>query len=152
MTSLNRPWVGSLPAQAFQTFALVRPRRVAADFWRKATCEEYCCQYWREGWETRIDLSTELGQRQAAYIVKKSKRSFSQEREGNFITFIFTPGQTCFSADTHQVPNMREPLYLHRLGDHRSWGDRKRQHSRGVDWVEHMQEQLGRVADDRKKG
>lgn len=152
MSALFRPWEGELPAQAFQTFALVRPGGAKADFWRKATCEEYDCQYWKEGWETRVDLSTEIGQTQAAYIVKRSRRSFSQKREGNLLTFVFTPGQRCFGADRHVVPNMREPLYVHRLGDHRWWGSSSRRHTRGTDWVEHMQDQLGQVAEDRKRG
>lgn len=148
---LFRPWEPKLPPNnCMQTFTLKRPH--TGDFWRKATCEEYGCQHWKNGWETTVDLSTELGQSQAAYIVKRSHRSFSQERDGDMLTFTFTPGQTCFAASEHKVPNMRDPLLLHRLGDHRGPASGTRRHTRPQDWVEHMQTELGKVADDRKRG
>lgn len=139
-----------LPASAFQTFSLRRPHTEA--FWRKATCEEANCQAFRYGWETRIDLSTELGQSQAAYIVKQSGRSFSQEREDDMITFTFTPGQPCFQASEHRVAIEREPLYIVRNGTVSTAAGQVRQHTRGADWVENFQEELGKVAEDRERG
>lgn len=135
-----------LPASAFQTFTIKRPR--TPDFWRTATCDEIECEAWRDGWETRIDLSTELGQRQAAYIVKRSGRSFSQEREGDMIIFVFTPGQRCFRE--HKVAIERDPIWIARPDNARP--DRIRKHTRGADWVENMQEEFGKVAEDRKRG
>jgi hypothetical protein len=138
-----------LPIGVFQSYELRRP--AGKEFWRKATCEEANCPNWQYGWETRIDLSSELGQQQAAYIVKRSGRHFSQEREGDMVVFVFTPGQECFSE--HQIAVEREPIYLKRDGDWRgNPTGNVRRHTRGQDWVEDMQEQLGRVIDDRKRG
>lgn len=154
MIHLNRPWEDRLPPpSAMQTFALRRPP--GQEFWRKATCEEINCEHWRNGWETRIDVSTELGQEQAAYIIKRSGRSFSQERESeDILCFTFTPGQPCFAAADHKVAVEREPIYLHRIGDHRTprGAAPVRRHVRGADWVENMQEELNKVAEDRKRG
>lgn len=135
-----------LPASAFQSFAIKRPR--TPGYWRTATCEEAGCVAWRDGWETRIDLATELGQTQAAYIVKRSKRSFYQDREGDVIVFVFTPGQRCFRE--HKVPIERDPLFIVRPDNARP--DRTRRHTRGADWVENMQEEFGKIAEDRKRG
>lgn len=140
----------TLPVSAFQTFSIRRP--ATPDFWRTVTCEEAKCEAWRFGWETAIDLNTELGQAQAAYIVKRSGRRFSQEREGDLIRFVFTPGQQCFRE--HKVAVEREPLFIVRPGDARGnpRPDRTRRHKRGADWVENMQEEFGKVAEDRKRG
>lgn len=136
------------PAQAFQTYAL---ERIPGVHTRPATCEQADCKFNREGWETRVDVSTELGQQQAAYITRRSGRRYSMEREGDILTFVFTPGQQCFTQ--HQVSTELEPLYIVRGGDHRGnpTGFRRR-HVRAVDWVEDMGEHLDKVREDKRRG
>ena len=138
--------IAPLPSNAMQTFTLKRPP--GAEFWRKATCEEIDCGHWRNGWETRIDISTELGQEQVAYIIKHSKRSYSMERESeDIVCFTFTPGQMCFGAADHRIAIEREPLYLHRAGL-----ATPRRHTRGADWMEHMHEQTDKTITLKERG
>ena len=152
--TLHRPWMdsqGRIPSQAFQTFGIKRPR--TPDFLRPATCEEYDCDRWRLGWKSVLDLTTDAGQGAAKWIVQKSGRQYTREDGPGIVTFSFPPGQSCFEQGKHRVPNMRPALFLHRIGDHRGVpGVSVRRHANGQDWREHMQEQSGRVAEDRKRG
>jgi hypothetical protein len=99
-----------------------------------------------------VDVSTDLGKGQAAYIVKRSGRSFASAQEGVLVTFTFSAGQRCFRE--HKVATEREPLWIVRPGDARGnpRPDRTRKHVHGAEWVENMQEEFGKVADDRKRG
>lgn len=155
MTQLSRPWMEGRPVPpsiAFQTFGIKRPR--TPDFWRSATCEEYGCDRWKFGWRSVLDLTADEGQKAARWIKEKSGRQYSLENQwSGGITFVFPPGQACFEQSKHRVPNMRPALFLHRIGDHRGVpGATVRRHANGLDWREHMQEQSGRVAEDRKRG
>lgn len=133
------------PAQAYQTFSV----RSRSDRAVRAVCEDVQCQAWREGWESVIDESTDLGKQQAAYIRTQSGRTFRELRTAAGLTvFRFDSGQRCF-AD-HQT---RPELYLVRDGDFRgNPTGRRRVHTRPSDWVEHMQEEFGRFNDDRERG
>lgn len=143
--------VSSLPPKAFRSFMISRPRAPRLDFWRKATCEEYDCEHWRDGWRTSIDISTDLGKEQARYIERGSRREFTKQQVGSLVVYTFTAGQMCFRAADHKVPNMRPSLFLHRIGDHRPAGEVRR-HANGRDWVEDMQTDLDRVRNSKKQG
>ena len=125
------------PAQAYQTFSV----RSLPDRTVRTVCEETGCEQWRTGWESAIDESTDLGKAQAAYIRQQSGRTFRELRtDGGLTVFRFEPGQRCF-AD-HKT---RPELYLVRDGDHRgNPTGRQRVHTRAQDWVENVQEELGR--------
>jgi len=141
---VSRP---ELPASAFQTFSLRRPRTEA--FWRRATCEEADCQAWRHGWRTTVEADSP----QANYIRSRSGRRFIESRdEGGLAVFEFWPGQPCFAASEHRVPIEREPLYVVRTGTSAVAAGEARRHTRGADWVENFSEELGKVAEDRKRG
>lgn len=137
------------PVQAYRTFSLVRPRQ--PDFWRAASCEQVSCPRWRNGWRTVLDLGTRDGLRWAEWIARRSGRRWTKEQAGNQVTFTFEAGQSCF--EKHRVPRERDPLFIMRGGDHRGnpTGERRR-HTRGEDWRDDMQENLARVAEDRKRG
>ena len=139
-----------LPASAFQTFSLRRPRTEA--FWRKATCEEAKCQAWANGWRTTVLPDSP----QANYIRSRSGRRFveyqDEEDFPGMAVFEFWPGQACFQASEHRVAIEREPLYVVRNGTVSTAAGQVRQHKRGVDWVENFQEELGKVAEDRERG
>lgn len=65
--------------------------------WRPATCAEVDCPQHVHGWRTVVDVSTELGQRQAHYIRRESGRRFTETQTGpTFWQFDFEPGQSCF--------------------------------------------------------
>jgi hypothetical protein len=135
---------------AFQTFSIQRP--AGQGYWRKGTCEESGCKFWRDGWVTRVPRNSP----QEKYIISgQSGRDYYEttgigpaERE-----FMFAPGQQCFQSHEHRVPIEREPLYVVRDGDGRgNPTGRKRVIRDGVEWKDRFAEELGKVADDRKQG
>lgn len=132
------------PAEAYQTFSVKsRPDRAV-----KTVCERVHCQAWREGWESVIDESTDLGKAQAQYIRTQSGRTFRELHTEGLTVFRFESGQRCF-AEHQTIPE----LYLVRDGDHRgNPTGQRRIHTRPGDWVEHMQEEFGRFDEDRRRG
>jgi hypothetical protein len=133
------------PVQAYQTFSVrSRPDRAV-----RTVCEQVACPAWRDGWESVIDEGTGLGKAQAAYIRSQSGRTFREMRtEAGLTVFRFESGQRCF-AD-HKT---RPELYLVRDGDFRgNPTGRVRRHERPQDWVENVQEELGRFNEDRHRG
>lgn len=141
---------GMLPAQAYETFSIIRPRGQA--FWRSATCDEVNCERKANGWRTVLDLNTLAGRRQATWIVDKSGRHGSIERAGDVITMTFAAGQDCF--EQHKVAIEREPLYVVRDGTATRplAGGRTYRHATGALWVENMQEDLDKVRRAREAG
>ena len=138
------------PPQAYQTFAIRRPR--APEAWVPASCEDVDCPAWTNGWVTRVPWGSDM-----AEAVMASGRPFTEttvpgrpERE-----FMFPPGTPCFQASRHR--KMARPdipdLFVVRDGDWRGnpTGVR-RVHQRPDDWVEHLQETTARVADEIEKG
>ena len=123
-----------------KVYAIRAPR---STHWRQASCAEADCQYWREGWNTYVDLNTELGKAQAEYIRRRSGRSFHEtDMGGGGVKFAFDAGQRCFGSDRHQVRVERQELFI---------AD-GRQHVRPIDWVEDFATHLDRVTEDRKRG
>lgn len=138
-----RPRDPRMPVEAYQTWSVKsRPdKRV------KTVCERVGCPRWRSGWESVIDESTELGRQQAAFI-RQSRRTFKEQCNGVGLTvFRFEPYQRCF--EDHQT--MPEK-YLVRGGDYRGVVGQVRVHKRAADWVEHVQQHMGRLLDERDKG
>lgn len=132
-----------MPVEAYQTWSVKsRPdKRV------KTVCEKVGCPVWRNGWESVIDEGTDLGRQQAAFI-RSSRRTFREQRNGAGLTvFRFEPYQRCF-ADHQTMPEK----YLVRGGDYRAAVGQVRVHTRAADWVEHVQQHMGRLLDERNKG
>lgn len=138
----NNPQV---PVRAYQTYSIVSP----TDRTVVAACEQVGCAAWRNGWESTIDETTDLGKRQAAYIRRESKRTFREQRTAAGLTvFRFEPGQRCFAE--HRT---RPEIYAVRDGDYRgNPTGRARRHQRPQDWVEDFGEHQQRIADQREKG
>lgn len=101
----------------------------------KVTCERYGCPRYERGWLTLIDESTELGQRQAAYIRTLSGRRFRERVEGGLTHFEFYPEQTCF--EEHFMSLEEDPRFLRMGGDYRGdpRGEGVFQHRNMDDWV-----------------
>ena len=138
-----RPNDPRLPVEAYQTWSVKsRPdKRV------KTVCEKVGCPQWRNGWESVIDESTPLGRDQAAFI-RGSRRTFKEQHTAAGLTvFRFEPYQRCF-ADHQTMPEK----YLVRGGDYRATVGELRVHTRAADWVEHVQQHMGRLLDERNKG
>ena len=144
MRPLFRP-EPKLPAAAMKTYAIVAPKTTHT---RPATCREAGCANFERGWWTRVDESTELGQRQAYYIRMHSGRAFSVSALPDGRTeFLFPPGQTCFVE--HTVALERDPFFIVREGDHRGnpRGTPAITHTRAELWVEDFAEHQQRLAD-----
>lgn len=78
---------------------------------RPSTCAEAGCEAYAHGWTTIVQVATEVGRRQAAYIRHGSGRRFVEVATGpGVVEFRFEPGQRCFA--THQLRLAREPDYL----------------------------------------
>jgi hypothetical protein len=135
----------NMPAHLYQTYSITAP----TDTTIVAACEQVACAAWRNGWDSVIDESTELGQQQAAYIRGQSRRTFREQKRGDGLTvFRFEAHQRCF--EEHRT---RPEIYLVRDGDHRgNPTGRKRQHTRPADWVEDMAENQGHLIDLRERG
>ncbi|KUN03143.1 hypothetical protein AQI95_24610 [Streptomyces yokosukanensis] len=142
----------TMPAEAYKTYAIVAPK---STHWVDATCAEVECAHHLYGWQSVIDESTELGQRQAHYIRKQAGRRFTEERrEGGLTAFVFEAGQVCFNAAKHQRRLDRPELYIVRDGDHRGnpRGTAPRQHVKAADWVDDFAEHQQALADEHQKG
>lgn len=139
-----------MPVTAYQTYAIVsdRPEQV-----EPATCEQVECAAYQHGWTTKIDVSTELGQRQYAYITRESGRAYRLEdhrAESPIRAMVFEPGQRCFARHTRQV---RPSLYLRQGGDFRGNPTGERYvHTRPEHWAEDFAEHQSGLADTIKRG
>jgi hypothetical protein len=132
-----------MPVEAYQTFSV----KTRTDRKIKTVCERVGCRHWREGWESVIDESTQLGKAQAAFI-RGSGRTFREQRTQVGLTvFRFEPYQRCFAE--HQT---RPELYLVRGGDWRGTVGEVRVHQRPEDWVEHVQQHMAGLLHERDKG
>jgi len=141
-----------LPVQAFKTYALSAP---LSTHYRPARCEEVNCPNYAAGWRTVVDVSTDLGQRQAKYITGASGRKFTTngvpDSTDMLVTFTFPPGQQCFAS--HTVPLEREPIYVVRDGDWRgNPTGRRRQHVRAADWVDDFASHQAELIKEIEKG
>lgn len=139
-----------LGAESFQTFQIVAPKDTHTV---PATCEEVECEQYARGWMMKIDLGTELGQRQARYIKHSSGRAFTWENspEG-LVTLTFRSGQPCFQE--HRKAIERDPLFRVKGGDKRGNPLRTptRVHTKPEFWVEEFAENQQTIADAVKEG
>jgi hypothetical protein len=135
----------ALGVGAYQTYSITAPH----DRTVKAACEEVGCAAWLNGWQSTVDESTELGQRQAAYIRQQSGRTFHEQRTAAGLTvFTFDSHQRCF-ADHRTRPE----IYAVRDGDWRgNPTGRTRMHANARDWTEDFGEHQQRIADQHEKG
>jgi len=104
-----------MDAASYQTYGVTRPART---HWKAATCAQVNCPRREQGWKQTIDLTTELGQKQARYIKLHSGRSYVKESQADgIVVLVFGAGQDCF--DEHRIPLDRDSLFTLRGGDWR---------------------------------
>ena len=139
-----------LPESAMQTFAIKAPRETHT---RAATCEEAECQAYANGWRMRIDLGTDLGQKQARYIKYDSGRSFKKIGfKDGLVELEFAPSQRCFAE--HRIRIARPEIFLVKGGDHRGnpLKTPTRRHKRPESWVDEFATNQDKLADQIKRG
>lgn len=132
-----------LGAEHMQTFEITRPKETHT---RAATCEEVECRAYANGWTMTLDLTTELGKRQARYVKYSSGRSYEvAEQYDGLVTLIFRPGQLCFAE--HRVDTDAPAVYRVRGGDYRGNPGRipTRTHKKAEYWVEEFAENQDRL-------
>ena len=114
---------------------------------RPATCEEVDCQAYFGGWQTTLDESTDLGQKQAHYIRRESGRSFSEHRNSLGLTeFTFAAGQPCFRVAEHRTNIGRAPMFV--VDD----GEQRYRHSSADSWVDDLRTHTEAIFDEINKG
>lgn len=133
----------AMPAQAMQTFQIVAPKETHTV---PASCEDVECRSYANGWRMKLDLQTELGQRQAHYIKYTSGRSYKviSQRDG-LVELEFASGQPCFQE--HRKRTQRPEIYRVKGGDHRGNPLRTltRVHKKPEFWVEEFAENQDRL-------
>lgn len=134
----------------YRTFQVSAP--VATHF-RKISCEEAECPQYARGWRMKIDLNTELGQKQAHYIKNLAGRSYTKISAANgMVELEFKAGQPCFGE--HQVPNGRPEIFRVKGGDSRGNPLRTptRVHKKAEWWLEEFQTNQDRLKTAEEKG
>lgn len=133
----------------YKTYSLKRPIKT---HWREATCQEVDCPNYVNGWRQVIDVSTDLGRRQARYIRDHSGRKYVVVSQVELIiTLEFPAGQRCFSE--HRKPLEREPLFFVKGGDYR--GNPRNiptVQRKAADWVDDFGSHQIRLTEQLKKG
>ena len=117
--STARAIVPVLGPQAYKSFSIRAP---IATHHRRVTCAEAECDAWRHGWVTLVDVSTSLGQQQAAFIRGDRTRRHHEQRAGDsLVRFVFGPGQAGFAGKQHEhyARVARQPLFVVAEGDWR---------------------------------
>lgn len=147
MQPLAEPFriVPKIGPQFYKTYGAYAP---LSTHWRPASCEEYECGPYLNGWVTPVDLSTAIGQQQAHYIRTDTSRRCREEQTGpSQVRFVFGPGQRCFRSSEHRVPAGRPPLYVVSGGDWRGnpRGDRL-VHRSVEDWVDDFANHQDKIA------
>lgn len=137
-----------LPPEALKTYGIMAPKET---HFRRASCKEVDCPRYANGWKTIVDLSTDLGVKQARYIREHSGRKYTVTKEGELATFVFGPEQQCFTP--HSVPLEREPLYVVRGGDWRGNPRGTPTVRRGAaDWVDDFANHQDQISRKIEKG
>ena len=138
------------PVEMMQTFQVVAPKSTHT---RPATCEEVECAHYARGWSMKIDLGTDLGQKQAYYIKHSSGRSYKvvSQRDG-LVTLEFAPSQPCFQE--HRLPTGRPEIFRVKGGDYRGNPLRTpvRTHKKAEFWVEEFAENQDRLKTQIERG
>lgn len=137
-----------LPAMAMKTYKILQP----PDTHIVSTCEAVGCEGWKNGWDSIIDESTELGQNQANWIRSgNTGRSYRElpRTDLGLTVFRFEAHQRCFAE--HRT---RQQIFGVVGGDFRGNPLHlpPRRHARPIDWVEDFALHQQAIADRLEKG
>jgi hypothetical protein len=139
--------------QYYKTYRWAAPLET---HWRRAHCEEVDCIDFLKGFIMTIDLTTNLGLKQAHYLIKEDKdRHGTVQRTAMYqIKIHYPPGTPCMKRGEHRAPIGRPPLFVVSGGDWRGnpRGTPTRRFNRAEDWIdEFANHQIG-VAEKVKRG
>lgn len=136
-----------MPTGSYKTFRIASP---LATHFRPATCEEFNCKAFNEGWTySKADLERE----NLLYVVTHAGKRYREMALADGIYLVFEPGQKCFQERTHRVPLNRPEFYFAGRGDFRSFSHRKAQvFTRPEDWVDSFSHQLDWINSEIEKG
>lgn len=139
------------PARAMQTFQVVSP---ISTHTKVVKCGEGVdCAAYRNGWRMKIDLGTDLGQKQAYYIKHQSGRAYKViGQQDGLVELEFGPNQPCFAE--HRARLERPEIYRVKGGDHRGNPLKipTRVHKKPEFWVEEFAENQDRIKRAIEKG
>jgi hypothetical protein len=138
----------AMPSHAYKTFAMESPLHTHM---RQATCEEYGCDHYHQGWRVHVEALTP----DLLHAAKASGRRYREEQVAEGQTYlIFEAGQPCFRAATHRLPIGRPPLFLVKGGDWRGnpRGTQTRRYDRPDQWVDDFATHQQTLADQIQKG
>ncbi len=156
---VNRP-TPKMPTQVYKTFRVASP--VATHF-RQATCQEFECTAFNNGWtyikeelekENLLYAVTHAGKRYKEMVVPVPIQTengwmFGPEK----LCLVFEPGQVCFQARTHRLPIGRPEFYFVGRGDYRSFTPRAaQQFNRPDDWLDSFQNHMDKIKTEIQKG
>jgi hypothetical protein len=143
------------PPMGAASFTSYSMRYPLSTHWRRAACAEVECKGWRNGWQTVVDTSTDLGQRQYDYLVRDRSRPPRIEKTGvTQWTFSYGPGFPCFRQAEHRIKISRPPLLLRTGGDWRGnpRGTAPVVHGSTDSWAEDFSAHQDRLATLIKRG
>lgn len=155
-----------LATHQYKTFRVASP---LATHFRPATCEEYKCEAFHNGWTYR---KADLERENLLYAVTHAGKRYREmvlpsdvirdPDTGQFIKdadrpdelcLVFEPGQKCFQERMHRVPLDRPEFYFAGRGDYRSFSHRKAQaFTRPVDWVDSFANHLDMIKTEIERG
>lgn len=142
-----------LATHQYKTFRVASP---LATHFRPATCEEYKCEAFHNGWTYR---KADLERENLLYVVTHAGKRYREMEEPTGIGIetatylVFEPGQKCFQERMHRVPLDRPEFYFAGRGDYRSFSHRKAQaFTRPVDWVDSFANHLDMIKTEIERG
>lgn len=135
--ALNRP-EPVMPAAFYKSYKISAPLH---SHWRPASCEEFRCDDFLHGFALHMDVSTELGRKQFAFVRQDKSRKCTLQNTGlNRWTATYGPGTKPFAGPKHdhRLPIGRPPRLLVVGGDWRGnpRGTPTVVHKRMEDWVD----------------
>lgn len=134
--------------EAYKTYEMSSP---LATHWRPATCAEANCEYYRDGFQVRVEgLAPKV-----LYAVMHSGRKYAMQKAGEGETYLaFEAGQPCLRQSLHRVRTDKPPLYIVRDGDHRGNPRRTkaRWHQNPENWTEDFALHQQAIADEIARG
>jgi hypothetical protein len=110
-----------------------------------AACEQVGCENWRYGWDTILDERTPEGKDAANWIRSgASRRAYREMRsgDGDVTVFRFSPHQRCFTEH-----HTRPASWLVRAGQQVVG-----RHTDMSGWIEDLDQHVGQLAEQLKKG
>lgn len=121
-----------------------------ATHFRTATCEEYKCEAFHNGWTYR---KADLERENLLYLVTHAgKRYREMVLPPDELCLVFEPGQKCFQERSHRIPLDRPEFYYAGRGDYRSFSHRKAEVFTAENWVDSFANHLDVIKTEIERG